>query len=114
MGMEPGDVIQTICNETEGPRLTVDTEHMKDRPIQVAFALAFLEGLPGDSVRITYHVIDRAGNRSIEARPVEWRAAANMNLGDTEWTPSGVGSDGTHWTPSGTHPIDTEWSPSGL
>lgn len=70
-GMEPGDVIQTICNGVEGPTLATSSDHLTKHPIQISFDRAFLDGLNSESIRISYHVTDRAGNRSIDAQAVD-------------------------------------------
>ncbi|MBC3948721.1 hypothetical protein [Pseudomonas folii] len=70
-GMEPGDVIQTVCNGIQGPTYRVQPENLTTSPIEVSFTQEFLEGLFSDRVTITYHVTDRAGNRSILAQSVE-------------------------------------------
>ncbi|UBY97145.1 hypothetical protein ACKUFS_13360 [Pseudomonas cannabina] len=68
--MQPGDRIQTLCNDREGPTHVVTTENLTDRPVQIIFDKAFLLDLDSDSVTVRYQVTDRAGNRSIMARPV--------------------------------------------
>ncbi|RRV05673.1 hypothetical protein EGJ27_17855 [Pseudomonas sp. v388] len=70
-GMEPGDVIQTVCNGTEGPKVVVTTEDLTERPVRISFERAFLESLDSENIRISYHVTDRAGNRSIESQAVD-------------------------------------------
>jgi hypothetical protein len=70
-GMEPGDLIQTLCNTTEGPYFLVQSDNLTTTPIEIAFTQDFLESLQSDKVTLTYHVTDRAGNRSILAQPVE-------------------------------------------
>jgi hypothetical protein len=70
-GMEPGDLIQTLCNNTEGPSYQVQTDNLTTTPIEILFTQDFLESLQSDKVTLTYHVTDRAGNRSILAQPVE-------------------------------------------
>ncbi|MCD5978022.1 hypothetical protein ALP94_02355 [Pseudomonas savastanoi pv. glycinea] len=70
-GMEPGDLIQTVCNGMQGPTYRVQTENLTTSPIEISFTQEFLEGLFSDRVNITYHVTDRAGNRSILAQSVE-------------------------------------------
>jgi hypothetical protein len=69
-GMEPGDLIQTLCNGTEGPAHTVQADELTLRPIEVAFEREFLQGLNTDSVLIEYQVTDRAGNPSVTSLPV--------------------------------------------
>ena len=70
-GMEPGDVIQTICNDVEGPMLAISPDHLTKHSIKIVFDRAFLDSLNSESVRISYHVTDRAGNRSIDAQAVD-------------------------------------------
>lgn len=70
-GMEPGDLIQTVCNGTQGPTHRVVPENLTTTPVEISFTQEFLEGLFSDRVNITYHVTDRAGNRSILAQSVE-------------------------------------------
>lgn len=70
-GMEPGDMIQTLCNGSHGPAYRVHPENLTTHPIEVAFTREFLEGLFSDKITITYHVTDRAGNRSVLAQSVE-------------------------------------------
>lgn len=70
-GMETGDLIQTVCNGTLGPIHRVLPENLNTTPVEISFTQEFLEGLFSDRVNITYHVTDRAGNRSILAQSVE-------------------------------------------
>jgi len=70
-GMEPGDLIQTLCNTTEGPTYRVQSDNLTTTPIEIPFTKDFLESLQSDKVTLTYYVTDRAGNRSILAQPVE-------------------------------------------
>lgn len=70
-GMESGDVIQTLCNDVEGPAYVVTTEDLTERPVRIVFEREFLQGLNSELIRISYQVTDRAGNRSIFAQPVE-------------------------------------------
>jgi hypothetical protein len=70
-GMEAGDMIQTVCNGTHGPAYRIHPENLTTLPIEITFTREFLEGLFSDKVNITYHVTDRAGNRSILAQSVE-------------------------------------------
>lgn len=70
-GMEPGDVIQTRCNEVDGPGLVTSPDHLTNYPIQIGFDRTFLDSLNSESIRIRYHVTDRAGNRSIDAQAVD-------------------------------------------
>ncbi|WP_024674232.1 hypothetical protein [Pseudomonas syringae] len=68
--MQPGDRIQTLCNEQEGPVHEVTPDNLTERPVQIIFDKAFLLDLDSESITMSYQVIDRAGNRSIMARPV--------------------------------------------
>ncbi|WP_024644170.1 hypothetical protein [Pseudomonas syringae] len=68
--MQPGDRIQTLCNEQEGPVHEVTPDNLTERPVQIIFDKAFLLDLGSESMTMSYQVIDRAGNRSIMARPV--------------------------------------------
>lgn len=77
-GMEPGDVIQTRCNEVDGPRLVTRPDHLTNYPTQIVFDRTFLDSLNSESIRISYHVTDRAGNRSIEAEPVNLNYQRSM------------------------------------
>jgi hypothetical protein len=70
-GMEPGDVIQTICNGVEGPALVISPDHLTKHPIQITLDRPFLDSLNSESVRVSYHVTDRAGNRSVHAQAVD-------------------------------------------
>ncbi len=70
-GMETGDLIHTVCNGIQGPTYRVQPENLTTTPIEISFTQEFLEGLFSDRVNITYHVTDRAGNRSILAQSVE-------------------------------------------
>ncbi|MCD5974328.1 hypothetical protein [Pseudomonas quasicaspiana] len=70
-GMEPGDVIQTVCNGIQGPTYHIQPKNLTTSPVEISFTQEFLEGLFSDRVNITYHVTDRAGNRSILAQSVE-------------------------------------------
>lgn len=70
-GMEPGDVLQTICNGVEGPALVISPDHLTKHPIRITFERPFLDSLNSESVRVSYHVTDRAGNRSIDAQAVD-------------------------------------------
>jgi hypothetical protein len=69
-GMQSGDVIQTTCNGVEGPAVVTSSPHLTQHPIQIAFDRPFLDSLNSEFIRISYHVTDRAGNRSIEAEAV--------------------------------------------
>lgn len=68
--MQPGDRIQTFCNDREGPTCVVLPEHLTDHPVQVVFSKEWLLSLNNDFVMISYQVVDRAGNTSQMARSV--------------------------------------------
>lgn len=70
-GMQPGDMIQTVCNGIQGPTYRVQPENLTTSSIEISFTQEFFEGLFNDRINITYHVTDRAGNRSILAQSVE-------------------------------------------
>lgn len=70
-GMALGDLVQTLCNDIPGPSYRVRSDNLTTTPIELPFPRAFMEGLDSEKVTITYHVTDRAGNRSILAQPVE-------------------------------------------
>lgn len=70
-GQATGDYIQTVCNGSSGPAHRVRPENLSTTPIEISFTKELMEGLFSDKVSITYHVTDRAGNRSILAQPVE-------------------------------------------
>lgn len=70
-GMEPGDTIETLCNNTKGPTFLVQSDNLTTTPIEIPLTKDFLDSLQSDKVTLTYHVTDRAGNRSILAQPVE-------------------------------------------
>jgi len=74
-GMEPGDMVQTLCNSTEGPTFLVQADNLTTTPIEIPFTKDFLDSLQSNKVTLTYHVTDRAGNRSILAHPVELTVA---------------------------------------
>ncbi|WP_024678206.1 hypothetical protein [Pseudomonas syringae] len=69
-GMQPGDRIQTFCNDRQGPAYVVTSDNLTDRPVPIIFDKEFLLNLHSDSVTISYRVIDRAGNISLPARSV--------------------------------------------
>ncbi|WP_202633634.1 hypothetical protein [Pseudomonas syringae] len=69
-GMQPGDRIQTFCNDRQGPAYEVTSDNLTDRPVPIIFDKEFLLNLHSDSVTISYRVIDRAGNISLPARSV--------------------------------------------
>ena len=70
-GMDPGDVIQTLCNETSGPTYCVRPENLTTSPITISFSKEFIDSLLTDRVSFSYYVTDRAGNRSTLAEAVE-------------------------------------------
>ncbi|MGV8918362.1 MAG: hypothetical protein ACOH2R_11280 [Pseudomonas sp.] len=69
-GMAVGDIIQTLCNDVEGPRSTIEAEHLKNTPVTIQFERTFLQTLDSDEVTINYQVTDRAGNISRTSLPV--------------------------------------------
>lgn len=70
-GLALGDYIQTVCNGTAGPAYRVRAENLSTTPIEISFTKELMEGLFTDKVNITYHVTDRAGNRSLLAQSAE-------------------------------------------
>lgn len=70
-GLAAGDMVQTVCNGNPGPVFRVRAENLTTTPIEISFTKELLEGLYSDKVNITYHVTDRAGNRSLLAQSVE-------------------------------------------
>ena len=70
-GMEQGDVIQTLCNKTQGPLHVVQADELTLRPIEINFDRELLESLEAENITIEYFVTDRAGNESIISLPVE-------------------------------------------
>ena len=64
-GMNTGDVIQTLCNGTEGPSVVVMPEHLTTTPVCIPFDRSFLQALNSHEVFMAYRVTDRAGNTSI-------------------------------------------------
>ena len=69
-GMQAGDVIQTLCNGTEGPSHTVQAENLTTAPVTIQFDRPFLQAQNDDEVTIDYFVTDRAGNTSIASHCV--------------------------------------------
>jgi hypothetical protein len=69
-GMEQGDVIQTLCNKTQGPLHVVQADELTLRPIEITFEREFLQSVGTENVTIEYFVTDRAGNESIISLPV--------------------------------------------
>jgi hypothetical protein len=70
-GMEQGDVIQTLCNKTQGPLHVVQADELTLRPIEITFEREFLQSVGTENVTIEYFVTDRAGNQSIISLPVQ-------------------------------------------
>jgi hypothetical protein len=70
VGMAIGDVIQTFCNDLEGPSITVLPEHLTTTPVTLQFDRPFLQSLNSEEVIIGYQVTDRAGNISIMSQLV--------------------------------------------
>lgn len=64
-GMEPGDLIQTLCNGVLGPTHQVEPGELTLRPIEIAFEREYLKTLDADIALIEYKVTDRAGNQSV-------------------------------------------------
>lgn len=64
-GMATGDVIQTLCNDIEGPSVIVQPDNLTTTPVSIRFERSFLQSLDSDQVLIGYRVTDRAGNTSI-------------------------------------------------
>jgi len=62
-GMEKGDVIQTLCNKTHGPRHIVEADELTLRPIEITFKREFLESLGTEKVTIEYFVYRPGGQR---------------------------------------------------
>jgi hypothetical protein len=71
-GMEQGDVIQTLCNKTQGPIHVVQADELTLRPIEITFKREFLQSVGSENVTIEYVVTDRAGNESIISLAVEF------------------------------------------
>ena len=67
-GMAIGDVIQTFCNDIEGPRVTLHPDNLTTTPATLLFQRSFLESLNSNDVVIGYRVINQAGNISIMSR----------------------------------------------
>ena len=76
-GMEPDDIIQTLCNETPGPTYCVRPENLTTSPITISFSKEFIDSLLTDRVSLTYYVTDRAGNRSTLAKAIELKVQCN-------------------------------------
>lgn len=84
--MAEGDVIKTFLNGMPGPVYQVTRADLTTRIIEIVFSKPFLMGLGSGSVRLTYCVRDRAGNRSIDSEPAELSGLKPENV---DWTPSG-------------------------
>ncbi|MDB5979379.1 MAG: Uncharacterized protein JWQ69_394 [Pseudomonas sp.] len=69
-GMTTGDVIQTLCNDIEGPSVSVLPDNLTTTPVSIRFERSFLQSLDSDQVVIGYQVTDRAGNTSIMSQLV--------------------------------------------
>lgn len=123
LGMTAGDTIHTLCEGIPGPSHQVTDKDFSGRPIQIIFSRRFLQSLSSNSIHVTYYVVDRAGNRSIESEPVEltgWKpenggwTPSGADPDDVQWISSGTNPGHADWAPSGNQPADTGWSPSGL
>jgi hypothetical protein len=68
-GMAKGDVIQTLCNQANGPSHVVQADELTIRPIEITFTRELLESAGIETATIEYFVIDRAGNQSIVSLP---------------------------------------------
>jgi hypothetical protein len=69
-GMQAGDLIQAMCNGTEGPSITVQAENLTTAPVTIQFDRPFLQAQNDDEVTIDYFVTDRANNTSIASHCV--------------------------------------------
>ncbi|WP_397448962.1 hypothetical protein [Pseudomonas sp. NA-150] len=69
-GMAPEDIVQTLCNDTQGPTFTVQAEHLTNTPVTIQFERRFLQTLDSEEVTLSYQVTDRAGNVSRTSEPV--------------------------------------------
>lgn len=67
-GIAAGDVIQTRCNNVDGPSHTVTADEV-DQITRIAFPWDFLESLEASIVKIDYVITDRAGNTSLTSQP---------------------------------------------
>lgn len=70
-GMQQGDVIQTVCNEMNGPTVTLADAHLTTSPVIIRFEREFLQNVGSDEIVFSYLVTDRAGNVSRLSEPVE-------------------------------------------
>ncbi|WP_460042829.1 hypothetical protein [Pseudomonas sp. S2_H01] len=68
-GMAKGDVIQTLCNQANGPSHVVQADELTIRPIKITFKRELLESVGIETATIEYFVTDRAGNQSIISTP---------------------------------------------
>lgn len=68
-GMAKGDVIQTLCNQANGPSHVVQADQLTIRPIEITFKRELLESAGIETATIEYFVTDRAGNQSIISTP---------------------------------------------
>lgn len=68
-GMQPGDVVQTMINASNGPTHTVVADELTLSPIEIVFTREHLQGHAPGVVSIEYAVTDRAGNTSITSLP---------------------------------------------
>lgn len=68
-GMAKGDVIQTLCNQANGPSHVVQADELTIRPIEITFKRELLESAGIETATIEYFVTDRAGNQSIISTP---------------------------------------------
>jgi hypothetical protein len=64
-GMATGDVIRTLCNDIDGPSVTVQPDNLIVDPVSILFDRSFLQSLNSDQVTLGYRITDRAGNTSI-------------------------------------------------
>jgi hypothetical protein len=72
-GMALKDTIQTYWGDVEGPSTEVDGDDMGLRKVVIPFSRDFLIGLGDVENDVTYHVIDRAGNKSIISNPIKFK-----------------------------------------
>jgi hypothetical protein len=68
-GMQPGDLVQTMINASNGPTHTVVADELTLSPIEIVFTREHLQGHAPGIVSIEYAVTDRAGNTSITSLP---------------------------------------------
>lgn len=72
-GMALADKIQTYWGVVTGPSAEVDRDDMGLRKVVIPFSRDFLIGLGDVEHDVTYHVMDRAGNKSIISRPIKFK-----------------------------------------